>query len=290
MSRDAVLAELVHKGLAADRAAEALERIESAEPSANLAEIIGAARALGVADDSLCYTPTLARGLDYYTGMIFEVHLGNAGAGSAAGGGRYDNLIGGLGGPDTPAVGVGFGFDRIVEAAEAGGLVPGVDRGADVLVTQLDASTRDEALQLAGALRGQGVAVEVYPQTDKLGKQFKLADAKNIPLALMLGSDELRAGQVTVKDLRSGEQQKVAREAMAETVRRLLDTGPAARRWPSWSRPYRPGWATCRGPRRRCRWRRGRASAGPPATSPRNTGSVPHCCRSTRRATACTWC
>ena len=227
MSREAVLGELEKKGLGAARAAEAMAAIESAQPSDNLAEIMSAASSLGVSEESLCYAPTLARGLDYYTGMIFEVHLGEACAGSAAGGGRYDNLIGGLGGPDTPAVGVGFGFDRIVEAAQASGLVPGVDRGVDVLVTQLDVSTLADALQVAGELRGQGVAVEVYPQADKLGKQFKLAAAKKIPLALMLGSDEVKAGEVTVKDLRSGEQHKVARGALTGTVQRLLADAPA---------------------------------------------------------------
>ena len=228
MDRDGVIGELVKKGLDGSAAADALSRIENAAASPSLEAILHATRTLGVPSDSLRYMPTIARGLDYYTGMIFEVHLGSACAGSAAGGGRYDDLIHKLGGPEMPAVGVGFGFDRIVEAALAEGLVPGVDAGADILVTVLDPETQDDVLEITADLRARGFEVEVYLEPDKLGKQLKMADAKRIPLALMLGPDEKAAGKVTVKDLRSKQQHTVARDALVGTLQTLLaDADPS---------------------------------------------------------------
>jgi histidyl-tRNA synthetase len=214
MSRDKVLDELAAKGLEPDAAGEALERIEGAAASDNLRAVLAATKDLD--------GPTLARGLDYYTGMIFEVTLPDFSLGSFAGGGRYDELIAQLGGPEMPAVGVAFGFDRMVEAAVQLGLVPDRDVGARVMVAVFDEGSLSTCLQLAAELRAAGIATEVHPGVDKIGKQFKLADQKGISLVAVVGPDEAAEGTVTLRDMKTREQTTVARADVVSTATRLL--------------------------------------------------------------------
>lgn len=207
MTADEVVTELVTKGLAETAARSALSAIQTSAPSENLREIMTNAQALGVPNEVLVFNPTLARGLDYYTGMIFEGKILEYPIGSVGGGGRYDNLIGDLTGQSMPAVGFGIGFDRTVEAAQELGLIPDTTTGTQVLVTVMDESTLEYSLGVATQLRQAGVRVEVYPELDKLGKQFKLADQKQIPWVVIAGGDEMAAGKVTVKNMGTGEQQ-----------------------------------------------------------------------------------
>ncbi len=201
-----VRAELEKKGLTADAATAALTAIEDAAPTEQLQEIMDTAIALGVAADALVFSPTLARGLDYYTGLIFEGRIPDYDVGSVGGGGRYDNLIESLSGRNMPAVGFGIGFDRTVEAAVAKGLLDHIGTGTDVLVTLFDEDTASASFSLAQQLRTAGITTEVYPGYDSLGKQFKLADQKYIPTVIIIGPEELDAGQVTLRDMHSGEQ------------------------------------------------------------------------------------
>jgi histidyl-tRNA synthetase len=138
--------------------------------------------------------------------MIFEVKLPEYAVGSCGGGGRYDNLIAQLGGQATPAVGMAFGFDRVVEAAETLGLIPSAIASCQIMVTQF-AETQTNSLQLAAQLRAAGIATELYPEPDKLGKQFKLADQKKIPYVAILGEAEVAAGMVMLKNMATGEQE-----------------------------------------------------------------------------------
>lgn len=204
-----VITELVKKGLSKNNATKALETLEKSQPSENLAAIIKITMELGVPQDSLVFNPFLARGLDYYTGMIFEIILPQYGSGSCGGGGRYDNLIKELGGIDVPAVGVAFGFDRTVEAAQSLGLLPKKNSTSKVLVTVFDENTQSESFKVAAGFREEGIATEVYPAIDKLSKQFKYADSKNIPFVIIIGEDELKQNKVVVKDMTSGSQEIV---------------------------------------------------------------------------------
>lgn len=208
-----VTKELVGKGLAKDQAEAALSAIKKAEKSANLAEIEQLTTNLGVPADSLVFTPTLARGLDYYTGMIFEIIVPQYGAGSCGGGGRYDNLLKDLGGPDTPAIGAGLGFDRIVEAATELDLIP-QETGVQVLAAMFSEKTQAATLRAVNKLRAQGVSVEVYPAFDKLGKQFKYANANNIPYVLIVGEEEVKNNQVSLKNMTDGEQETLELEEL----------------------------------------------------------------------------
>ena len=207
MSVADVVGELKQKGLSKESAQQALEKIQTADKSDDLTKIIAATEQLGVPATNIQFTPTLARGLDYYTGMIFEVILPEYGSGSCGGGGRYDKLIKELGGVDIPAVGIAFGFDRMVEAADQLGLIPSDGAGTQILVTVFNENLQNKSAQTAALLRQAGIKTELYPATDDLGKQFKKADQANIPYAVIIGEEEAKNNQISFKDLKSGNQE-----------------------------------------------------------------------------------
>lgn len=213
MKPEAVAAELISKGLTAEQASGVLSNIKKAEKSRNLQEIEQLIKSLGVPTEAIAFSPTLARGLDYYTGMIFEVVIPEYGSGSCGGGGRYDTLISDLGGPSVPAVGFAFGFDRVVEAATQLGLIPDAS-GVQILAVMLDENTQKETLQAVMQLRQKGIAVEIYPAFDKPTKQFKYANQAGIPYTLVVGEREARTGQVSVKNMITGEQQTLPIEKL----------------------------------------------------------------------------
>lgn len=215
LSREQVVAELVSKGLDQTNADKALASIQSAAPSAKLQAILDAVKQLGVPDSGLKFNPALARGLDYYTGMIFEGKIPGE-SGSVGGGGRYDRLIENLGGPSIPAVGFGLGFDRTVEVLTARKLVTSTPT-TRALVTIFSPTLQGRSLQVVQTLRTAGINTELYPDTDKLDKQFKYADKKGIPYALVVGEEEAKAETVTLKNL-------ATREQVTDTLASLLPT------------------------------------------------------------------
>lgn len=218
MSAEDVVQELVEKGLAQDAARGVISAIENAQPSENLARILGAAKNLGIPEKNLKFNPGIARGLDYYTGMIFEGRIPEYTVGSVGGGGRYDNLVRDLSGFEMPAVGFGIGFDRTVEAADQLGVIPSEGQGTQVLVAVFSEDDLSASLEAARTLREAGVRVEVYPAIDKLVKQFKLADQKKIPFVVVVGENERAAGKVAVKDMRSGEQELLQLSGLIERI------------------------------------------------------------------------
>ena len=155
--------------------------------------------------DRLEFDPTLARGLSYYTGCIFEVKINNVQMGSVSGGGRYDNLTGSFGLPGVSGVGFSFGVDRLYDCLEALDLftVTG-ETPTRCLLTHFDAGSGRAALPLLAQLRAAGIPSELYPDAKKLGVQFKYADAKGIPLVLIMGPEEVAAGVVKVKIMQTG--------------------------------------------------------------------------------------
>ncbi len=155
--------------------------------------------------DRLEFDPTLARGLSYYTGCIFEVKINNVQMGSVSGGGRYDNLTGSFGLPGVSGVGFSFGVDRLYDCLEALDLftVTG-ETPTRCLLTHFDGASGRAALPLLAQLRAAGIPSELYPDAKKLGVQFKYADAKGIPLVLIMGPEEVAAGVVKVKIMQTG--------------------------------------------------------------------------------------
>jgi histidyl-tRNA synthetase len=168
------------------------------------------------------FDPSLARGLSYYTGAIFEAVLTNGDfSGSIAGGGRYDGLIGMFGKEQIPAVGLSLGLERILMIMEERGLFPAdlPSNPADVMITIWNDESLAESLNLAVELRAKGLRVLVYPQPDKLGKQFKYADQVGTPFVCVLGKSEIEAGNVALKNLESGDQEIVPRSDLASRIK-----------------------------------------------------------------------
>lgn len=208
LSPDQVIEELANKGMDQDQASQCVNTIKIQVPEPEeLALIRKYTTNLGVNNDDIVYNRNLVRGLDYYTGMIFEVIIPEFESGSCGGGGRYDQLIKQLDGPDIPAVGVAFGFDRIIQAANQLNLIPQDSSTTEVLVTVFDQSTLEASLKLATKLRQQGTNTQVYPQTDRLPEQLSYASQQNIPFVAIIGPDELSNQTVTIKNMASRDQQ-----------------------------------------------------------------------------------
>ena len=177
---------------------------EAAE--AELDQILSMTRALGVPEGRIKRDRTLARGLDYYTGAVFEAVVETPKIGSIGAGGRYDGLVGMFAGKRIPAVGVSVGLDRVITVMDELGLNRDAGTSTRVWVTVFHADTRTASLQAAGALRAAGVPCEIALDGGKVGKQLKSADARGVPYALVLGPDEIARGEVVLRDLRTGEQ------------------------------------------------------------------------------------
>lgn len=156
-------------------------------------------------------TPSLARGLNYYTGPIFEVTINGGGVGSVGGGGRYDDLTGAFGWKDLPGVGISFGADRIYDAMETLGLFDKKDfSSAPVLFVNFGGECGKKAFGLAGECRNAGISAEVYPDPGhKLAKQFAYADKRGTKKVLILGPDDLAAGKIQIKDMKTGVQDNI---------------------------------------------------------------------------------
>jgi histidyl-tRNA synthetase len=151
---------------------------------------------------------TLARGLNYYTGIIFEVKAIGVQMGSIGGGGRYDDLTGLFGVPNIPGVGISFGVDRIYDVMEELQLFPAdVHAGTQVLFFNLGEAESRKAFELTQQLRNQGIRTELYHENSKFDKQFKYAEKKNIPYIIIMGSKELEEKTCVIKNLGSGQQQ-----------------------------------------------------------------------------------
>ena len=189
----------------------------------NLAAIVGLAEATSAAG-RIRVDPSLARGLSYYTGAIMEIAV--EGIGSLGGGGRYDNLVGMFLGRDVPACGFSLGLERIIVLMTERNMFPPsvAGGGIDILVTLWNDGSRADSVALAARLRQLGLRVDLYPEADKLGKQFKYASSRNAPFVAILGDDERAKGEVAVKDLRSGEQTSMPRDQVAGFVAANLRT------------------------------------------------------------------
>jgi histidyl-tRNA synthetase len=213
MPPEAIVAELVDKGLALSQAQAVIDQLNKIEMSDSLKDIEQKTIALGVKPSNLVFNPKLARGLDYYTGLIFEIKMADGdNQASLGGGGRYDNLIKDLSGYDMPAVGVGLGFDRIVEVYDS------KNTKQNPYDTQVLVGFTDEegcqmrALEITKLLRQQQIRTEVFPAVDKLAKQFKVAEQKNIPFVLVVGGDELASQKYTLKNMQERSQEALSIE------------------------------------------------------------------------------
>ena len=163
--------------------------------------------------------PTLARGLSYYTGAIFEVKANGVSIGSVSGGGRYDNLTGAFGMPGLSGVGISFGVDRIYDVMEELNLFPtGAGQGTQVLIVPFDADARKVALPLLKKLRTTNITAEVYPDLTKVKKMLDYANAKAIQFVVLIGSEEVQTGQFSLKNMLTGEQVKATGDEISRMI------------------------------------------------------------------------
>jgi len=175
----------------------------------------------GGAGQRIKLDPTLARGLTYYTGAIIEINVADL-AGSLGGGGRYDNLVGMFLGKDVPACGFSLGLERIIVVMSEREMFPKelAASPADVMVTLWNEDSIGESIALASELRSAGLRVDLYPEADKMGKQFKYASSRGIRFVAIIGDDERARGEVAIKDMRSGDQQSAKRDEVAKAIGR----------------------------------------------------------------------
>jgi histidyl-tRNA synthetase len=213
--------------------AEILDRLErefgrnarAADGIRRLRELLAVARATGVGEDHLRLDLSIARGLDYYTGTIYETFLADKpDIGSVCSGGRYDNLAGCYTKQELPGVGASLGLDRLLAAMEELGRLEKVSTPAPVLLVQFSAERLGEYQRMARALRAQGIGVEVYPEAKKVGAQLKYAEARGFSAALIAGPDEFARGEWKVKDLARREEVSAPEAEVAAAIRKVLES------------------------------------------------------------------
>jgi len=220
MPPEAIVAELVDKGLVLSQAQAVIDQLNKIEMLENLKDIEQKTIALGVKPSNLFFNPKLARGLDYYTGLIFEIKMTDGeNQASLGGGGRYDNLIKDLSGYDMPAVGVGLGFDRIVEVYASKNTQEN-PYDTQVLISFTDEEgCQTQALEIAKLLRQQQIRTEVFPAVDKLAKQFKVAEQKNIPFVLIVGAKEIQEQRYVLKNMSQRSQESLNIEEVIAVIK-----------------------------------------------------------------------
>jgi len=219
ISKSKIIEELSQKGLDKDQALKALDDINSQKPTANLNEITNTAINLGTPEKSIKFTPTLARGLDYYTGLILEITIPEVPIGSLAGGGRYDKLIEKIGGPATPAVGISFGLDRIMEGAKTLNLLPQKQTQEKILVTVFDKQTTLSSIKVASLLRKNKIPAELYPNnTDSIQKQLKYANKNGFLYVVIIGTEEQTGKKAILKNMETGSQETLSHVQLIEKL------------------------------------------------------------------------
>lgn len=187
---------------------------------AELKEVLSLIRDFGVPETHFALNLSIARGLDYYTGTVYETTLNDhPGIGSICSGGRYENLAGQYTKSHLPGVGISIGLTRLYWQLRDAGLVSTAQSTVDVLVTQMDPALLPQYIAVATELRNAGIATEVVMESGKLGKQFKYADRAGIRFVVVVGEDEIAKGVVTVKDLRREDQFEVSRAELVKTLR-----------------------------------------------------------------------
>lgn len=188
----------------------------------DLAEVFALVRKLGADEGHVEFDIALARGLSYYTGCIFEVKINNVSIGSVSGGGRYDHLTRAFGDRENlSGVGFSFGVDRIYDAMEElEGFPKKAQIASKVLVCHFDQPSFDYGLGIVSALRNARISSEIYPDITRIKKQLDYANKKQIPYALVIGSEEMSSGLIAIKNLGTGEQEKLYLEQILEQLRK----------------------------------------------------------------------
>ncbi len=205
------------------------DNVQTADGIARLRELLDVARTAGIPEDRLRLDLTISRGLDYYTGTIYETFLTDKpDIGSVCSGGRYDNLAGLYTKQALPGVGASLGLDRLLAAMEELSLLPKTSTPAPVLIVQFAADRLGDYQRVARQLRQAGFGVEVFPDAKKIGPQLQYAEKRGFQVALIAGPEEFDQGVWKVKHLAARTESTVAEGELTAAVQRLLASEPAA--------------------------------------------------------------
>lgn len=216
IGREGVEKELLERGYSPTL----LQEMQDKKPTERLISVLDLATELGVPEDQMVFEPTLARGLDYYTGLIIEVEIPSYTVGSVGGGGRYDNLVGMFAGRQIPAVGFAFGFDRIIDAMNELALFPKKNtKKPEVLVTIFSTDLVKQSIAVYSLLRSKNISAQLYSSSDeKMEKQLKYADLKKFPYVVIVGPDEVEKQSVILKDMQTGEQKQIMQDQLPDAI------------------------------------------------------------------------
>lgn len=220
INKEGVIDELGKIGFGSERATNILQTVENYPPTQNLQAVFQILEQMGIQKGKYEFSPTLARGLDYYTGLIFEAEIEGYTAGAVAGGGRYDKLVGMFSGRDIPAVGLAYGFDRIVEAMNELNLFPVELATTQVLVTIFSPDLLKKSLEVSSMLRSKNINTEIWLNAEsKLEKQLKYADQKGIPYVVIIGPEEADQGKIMLKNLKTKVQEAITLDEAIQKLR-----------------------------------------------------------------------
>jgi histidyl-tRNA synthetase len=200
---------------------------EAIDGISELEEMLHFLNLLGVPDQYYTIDVSMARGLEYYTGPIYETIVKEAGVGSITGGGRFDNLVGMFTDQSLPATGTTIGIERIIVVMEELKMFPpSIGKTAtQVLVTTFDRSLLDESIKTAVMLRRAGLRTQIYFDPDPLREQIGYADKKEIPIIVIAGPDEVNQGKLSVRNLRKETQETILREQASDLITKWLTQG-----------------------------------------------------------------
>ncbi|MDD3998529.1 MAG: histidine--tRNA ligase [Candidatus Shapirobacteria bacterium] len=217
IGEEGVKKELINKDFTQAQIDSLFKYIKEAKADERLKAVFTAIKTFGVPEEFYVFDPTLVRGCDYYTGTIFETTVKEPKIGSIGGGGRYDKLIETLGGPDIPAVGYSFGLEPIIDCINELNLLPNLPKTkTKIMVANFGEKTLNKSLELTSLLRQNNVPTIFYPDSDKIGKQFKYASSKNIPFVALIGEDELIKNIVTIKNMSTSEQKTISQNEIVD--------------------------------------------------------------------------
>jgi histidyl-tRNA synthetase len=206
IGKEGVIEDMMNKGIGKDQAEIYFEQVQNIKPDETINTIIAYLEKSGFGKEFYRFEPTLARSFSYSQGPIWEIVVEDYMAGSVGGGERYDGLMERLTGLKISATGIGIGFDRTVEAADMLGLIPTVQTKTVVLVASFSTDQRVIAMETAQLFRSAGINTELYPEDSKIDKQLKYGNKKGIPFVAIIGADEVQAKKVSVKNMKTGEQ------------------------------------------------------------------------------------
>ena len=223
IGKEGVTKEIISKGYGQKETEGFIKIVENLKPDKTLETIFSYLKDSGISKDNYKFEPTLMRSFSYSQGPIWEMAIpgySTASFGGSVGGGeRYDGMIERITGRKIAGTGIAFGFDRTIEALEANNLLPNLGSTSKVLVAVFNQNLLDKSIEIAKILRDSGVNTELYPdEGTKLDKQLKYADKKGIPYVVIIGPEEAEANKVTLKNLRTKEQKRVAVSDVAKLV------------------------------------------------------------------------